>query len=330
MTALNLGAERTSDSPLHRAALTGHAAVFQQLLAAAPEAAAATCRHETGMEDDTGWSLMHSAAAGGSVEALQAVLALAPGAASWTTDALDTPLHGACCAGHASAAGLLLRHAPETAAVAAAGGYMPMHCAASYGGTAVVRRLLEAGAPGLDRTTDDGNTPLHLAAAAGARSDEAARLILEAFPAAASMENAEGMRPLDWALSRTYEDGITSEGAARWLLPVSGLATYELLHALAAAGPAAQPLFADLAAQQPLTAAQWQCVPAPCPGLAVALPTVLARSEAEAGQLVRHLPAAEQGRLRLAVLCLARAQHRSHALLPAPLLRAILVQCLVD
>ena len=54
-------------------------------------------------------------------------------------------------------------------------------------------------------------------------------------------------------------------------------------------GPA--PYFADVAARLPQTAEEWQLVPGPDPCLGRALPTVLTRSEAEAGCLVARLPA---------------------------------------
>lgn len=96
--ALNVGAADTDESPLHQAALWGHAALFKQLLAAAPAAAVANTLHHTAAEggDYDAWTVMHSAAVGGSAEALQALLELAPGAAAWTTEFGHTPLHEAC------------------------------------------------------------------------------------------------------------------------------------------------------------------------------------------------------------------------------------------
>ena len=84
-----------------------------------------------------------------------------------------------------------------------------------------------------------------------------------------------------------------------------------------------------LATLVPLSAAEWQRVPAPCAGLGAALPDVLARSDAEPALLVQHLPEASKQRLRMAALCLGRAQRRHGASLPAPLVRALLAECLL-
>ena len=67
------------------------------------------------------------------------------------------------------------------------------------------------------------------------------------------------------------------------------------LAVLAAAGGVA---LADVACQRPHRNAGWQLVPTPCAGLDAALPMVVGRSRAEAGQLVRRLLPAEQQRLR--------------------------------
>ena len=80
------------------------------------------------------------------------------------------------------------------------------------------------------------------------------------------------------------------------------------------------PLFADLAtASWPLTPEQWVQVPSACPGLGAVLPAVHARSEAEAGELVAHLPRHERRRLRTAALA-----RRSGVWLPGPLVGRIL------
>jgi len=51
---------------------------------------------------------------------------------------------------------------------------------------------------------------------------------------------------------------------------------------------------------------------------------VLARSPAEAGLLVGHLPSADRQLLRTAALCLARAQKAAGALLHTPIVWRIL------
>ena len=252
---------------------------------------------------------MHSAAAGGCVDALQALLALGADAAVSTTGAL-APLHVACREGHVEAVRLLLAAAPRAAAMADSASWLPLHWAGYGRSTDVMRLLLAAGASGLGETTDSGETALHVAAACS--TCEAVQVLLDAYPAAARMADGDGQLPLHLVLGGCDPpDGSHSLGVARLLPPASGLSADQLLDAVAAAltapwGPTFRPLCADMAALQPLAAEQWPRVPAPCAGLGRALPAVLARSDAEASQLVRRLPAAGQQRLRAATLCLAR------------------------
>ena len=78
----------------------------------------------------------------------------------------------------------------------------------------------------------------------------------------------------------------------------------------------------------PLTAAQWEQVPTPCPSLGTALPAALQRSQAEAAALVARLPAGGSARLRTFALALRRSQRRLNVYLPAELADRIL--CLFD
>ncbi|KAI3426877.1 hypothetical protein D9Q98_006823 [Chlorella vulgaris] len=97
------------------------------------------------------------------------------------------------------------------------------------------------------------------------------------------------------------------------------------LAALLAAGPAAQPLFADFViARLPMTSKEWATVPAPCPGIGRALPAVLAHPAEQARWLVRHLPPADAQRLRTAAFSLHRAQQQLHVFLPSPVVWDIL------
>lgn len=333
--ALNFNASDTDDSPLHMALLCGHLALFKQLLAAAPEAVAATWNHtDSEGSEYEGWSLMHTAAVSGcAAEAVQHLLQLGT-TASGVTDFGHTPLHEACGKGNLGAARMLLEAAPQMAPVEDDLHFLPLHWAAAHGNVGVIRLLLAAGAPGLDKRTHAGKTPLHMAVECCSKAD-AARILLDACPAAAMMANTEGQRPLHCALQPPQPympdgDPATKLSIARQLLPVSELSADQLLDTFAAAGSGAQPLYADLVAFQPLSASQWERVPEPCGGLARALPTVLARSDGEAGRLVRRLSAADRERLRLAALCLARAQRLSNVMLPAPAMRSILGQCLAD
>lgn len=75
----------------------------------------------------------------------------------------------------------------------------------------------------------------------------------------------------------------------------------EVLSALAAAGDEAQPLFADyVVARLPLSDAEWEAVPTPCPGLGRALQAALAHSPAQAAACVAHLAHPEAAALRVA------------------------------
>lgn len=80
--------------------------------------------------------------------------------------------------------------------------------------------------------------------------------------------------------------------------------------------------------RQPLTPTDWARVPTPCPGLAAALPAVLARSEAGAALLVRHLPAGDRERLRTAAQCVRRTGRVLGSALPAPVVRLLLLAAL--
>jgi len=86
----------------------------------------------------------------------------------------------------------------------------------------------------------------------------------------------------------------------------------------------ALPLFPTIAAHWPLTAAQWQQVPTPSPGLGSALPATLQRSEAEAALLVARLPAADAARLRAFALALHGTQQQLDSVLPAHISARIL------
>ena len=230
--ALNAGGNSTADVPLHVAALKGHAAVFSHLLAAAPALDVFTANHDVGR----GWTLMHSCVEGGCMEIMQTLLQAAPGAASWVTENGMKPLHTACKSENVQAAQLLLDIAPGLAAAPDEYGYLPLHLAASTRNTAVLRLLLAAGAPGLDApAAEDGNTPLHFAASL---APAAVPLLLTAYPAAALLRNGKGQLPLHCALDEASFGAPGSLGAARLLLPVSGLSGDQLLDALAEAGPA--------------------------------------------------------------------------------------------
>lgn len=100
--------------------------------------------------------------------------------------------------------------------------------------------------------------------------------------------------PIDWALCENFDWPM-----AQLLIRTGGGNSTEVLEALDAAAAAAPQdaelaqagaLFADVAASRPLSEDDWGLVPAQAPGLAAALPAVLARSREEAAHLVHRLP----------------------------------------
>ena len=190
--------------------------------------------------------------------------------------------------------------------------------------------LLAAGASPTAVVPRSATTPLHWAAAHG--STAAVALLLRAAPATAACRDMHGKTPLALALA------CQRAAAARCLmehapLPPAG----ELLPAMSSFGDAMQPLYATLAARQPLSTGQWALVPSPCAGLGAALPAVLQRSTVEASLLVRRLPPADRGRLHTFALCLARAQRRRRKRrrprlppLPTPILWRLLALSLTE
>jgi ankyrin repeat protein len=188
-------------------------------------------------------------------------------------------------------------------------------------------------------------------------SMEAARLLLEAAPAAATCEDMYAKLPVQSAAGDGHAamvklllpaslpfvqpgsvlvDAIAGGHAdvaqclLEGLLEAEGNATqalHSLVHAynlLSGNRPLVLSLFNAAISRMPLTQHDWQLLPSPCSGLAAALPAVLQRSDAEAARLVAHLPDAERARLRLLTLCLSRASQRR---LPAAVSRTILAAC---
>jgi len=160
---------------------------------------------------------------------------------------------------------------------------------------------------------------------------ELVRLLLDAAPACVAAKDCLNCTPLVLllrlaAISEQFDE--KQYEIARLLITAPGQEPRHLLHALNVTLPTSLPLFPEVAARYALTPADWCLVPSPCPGLAAALPYVLARSAAEAALLVAHLPAAERSRLRTAALCLHRAQAVAGVALLEPLLWRILAACL--
>eukprot|EP00887_Chlorella_sp_A99_P001694 scaffold8.g1694.t1 len=271
---------------LHVAAAHGHAAAVALLLAAG-EPGSETTRCKSGFQP------VHYASHGGHVAALEALLEAAPGTAAAPTRGGSTPLHLAAAAGRGEAAALLLARAPEAAASTNMPGCAPLHLAAKLGHASIIELLLDA-APGIERAVDRaGSSALALATATGHLAAARAVLARSTVPAAELIADLLGAMHDPHASQRTRETVST--------------------------------LLADLVARRALSPADWAVLPTPCPGLARTLPDVLARSPAEAVQLVAHLPDTACGRLRTLALSLARVQRRLGWELPEAVLRCILV-----
>jgi ankyrin repeat protein len=206
-----------------------------------------------------------------------------------------------------------------------------LHWAARGGCPTTVRLLLDAAVALAAAPDDTACLPLHWAARYC--HADAARLLLEAAPKAAALRNLRGQLPLDALLASTAASmpaGSKQEAAAlataRALLAAPAQSASALLQSLALAKGSwlAQQLYTEVVATHACHLGDWQLVPMACPGLAAALPAVLQRSEWEAAQLTRRLPAPEAARLRVAALALNRAQTRTGLPLPQPLVWRIL------
>ena len=258
---------------------------------------------------------------------------LAAGARADQVDTKDRlPLHRASSCGHERMVRLLLEAAPATASVTDKQGQTALHYAANFmrhspaAATAVVRLLLETAPATASVANSDGCTPLHVAALALTPDPAVVSLLLEAAPELAFAPNAAGRTPL----YRLMHHGTAEQVAetARCLLRAAP-AVQTALGILLQYSQHSATLYADLMARLSLSQEQWHSIPAPCPGLARALPAVLQRSAAEAGWLVGRLAEGQHKRLRAAALSLARAQ-RDVRSLPAELSGRILALCLLD
>ena len=232
---------------------------------------------------------------------------------------------------------LLLSLSPALGAAPCANGSLPLHmaaCAAQHSEQKVRLLLKAAPSAALAIGSHQRILPLHYAASRGDAA--AAALLLEAAPASAGTCDRDGRTPLDLLLQHTA-DGVITEcrmRTARVLIAAPGQQLTHLLQSLSNGRRRpgwmermVLPLYADVAARYPLASADWQLIPAPCPGLGAALPTVLQRSPAEAALLVARLPDAECRRLCACALALHRAQARLGTALPQPLAWRILAAC---
>eukprot|EP00887_Chlorella_sp_A99_P001713 scaffold8.g1713.t1 len=273
---------------------------------------------------------LHGAAALGDVAAIRHILAESPGDAMAADNMGWLPLHCACLSGHTAAVELLLAAEPKAALAASFAGCLPLHWAARKGHTEVDELLLAAAPGAASATSHGGFLPLHEAARCGHGS--IAGILLAAAPQTERAKTDRGNTALVLAEMWGHL------AAARVLVWCSVARPAELLKELLGvqrhpdADPATQEerdeavhtLLADLAARHALSPADWALLPTPCPGLARALPAVLARSLVEAAQMVTHLPDTARGRLRALALSLARLQRRLRMELPESIIHRIL------
>lgn len=261
----------------------------------------------------------------------------APQAAGMAGAGGETPLHAVFEQGPLDLARAMVDAAPQALWMPCRG-RLPVHIAVECGNVPMLQLVLEAApdtAAVLVETT--GATPLHAAAMQGHAA--AARLLVAAAPQTALLRDRRGgLIPLEAAL-RPVTGLVPAriDGApqcfidtARVLLPATppelALPAVEAAWRRAAAGgrDGLLPLFPELVAAWGLTPAQWEAVPDACPGLGAALPAVLDRSTAEAGELVACLPRSARRRLRTGALALARRQHALGVSLPGSLVGRIL------
>ena len=269
---------------------------------------------------DGGGLPLHAAAHGGHAAVVQLLVDAAPAAAMAADVAGSVPLHWAAERGHAAVVQLLLNAAPAAATAADVDGDLPLHLAAQEGHAAVVQLLLDAAPAAASVATEIGWLPLHDAAFCGHAM--VVQLLLTAAPETVCIATANDSTALDCSLEGLGQGTAGCEAAARCL--AAAAPAHAALTALAAAGAPARPLIADcVAAHLPSTDAEWQLVPAACPGLGRALPAALERSAAQAAQVVQHLPAADKQRLRTATLCLLRAQRATCVALPGEVARRV-------
>jgi len=246
----------------------------------------------------------------------------------------EVPLVVAAGAGHAAAvAALLAAGADPNGAGNQFARSLPLMTPAFLGSpqhAECVRLLLAAGADPAILPKGSYWTPMHAAAYGGHAA--ILRQMLLANPAGAlvmAKGPAEACTPLRLALGmhaphNPYRRPVCLAGARCLLDEGPRQPAGELVALLRERGNEALALYAVVVARQPLTPAEWALVPAPCPGLAALLPSVLERSGEEAALLVRCLPLAHRQRLRTAALCLASAQQCLITPSPSPLVRHIL------
>lgn len=250
-----------------------------------------------------------------------------------------TALHWACRGGHPACAKLLLAAGADHSMRSF--GATPLCLAAelrrSEGHVKCVAALLSAGA---DPLTAYEREWFSLGSPVASGNLFAVHLIAEVALSALADLSSKLLRRAVLGASWAYKHGDretlrSSLATACYLLGAAPLHPQDanlILELLAEGDDWLQLLVPATVAQAALSNHQWAllaAVPSPCPRLGAALPAVLRRSAGEAAQLVRHLPAADQQRLRTLAMCLgAAAQRGLLPPLPSPIMQHILVECI--
>lgn len=246
------------------------------------------------------------------------------------------PLHWAARRGWTEVVGALLEAAPAAALhPAPSSGKLPLHLAAKEGHRGTAELLLQAAPAAVCATDRSGHTPLDellgMPPALGAG-------LLTAQPPQGGWDGGSqlGVSTNPSMFGMLLPDLPAPSGApcrcdpqlVRMLLSAPGQDPRRLLQTLVRSQHDMRQYMPEVASRYPLTPADWQLIPSPCPALAAVLPTVLRRSEAEAALLVARLPDIKRRRLRTAALALHRAQAEAGVALPQPLIWRILASSL--
>ncbi len=282
--------------------------ILQLLIAAAPQGSSQAA------QDVYGWRPVHLAAAHNCPATLRCLFDSAPAAEQALATLLDgrMALHLAAESGAVAAAELLLAVAPEACLMRSSVGETPLSVAAHYGQEGMAALLLAAAPQATLVAESSGDLPIHTAAWLGHAAVVAQ--LLAACPESAMASGEDNLTPLAVAL-RHCQVADKRDAVVRVLLPA--MPANLALETLKQEGLAGQRLLLDfVAARLPLSDDLWARLPNPCLGLGRLLPAALAHGTGQARHLVRHLPAADVELLRLAALCLARAQRRTRVRLP--------------
>lgn len=148
--------DRFDDSPLHKAAKSGHVAIVRMLLDAGSQ---------IDNKNEDGETALHVAAENGQTKVVRELVRRHKLLIPDENEESNTPLHLACLEGHADVVKVLLEHGAEVEARNTSL-WTPLDCASAKGHVYCVHLLLDYDAP-LDPLDKTKTTPLQLAAREG-------------------------------------------------------------------------------------------------------------------------------------------------------------------